>query len=85
MHLSIVVPLFNEVESLRELKADLDAMTRSLGSTYEILFVDDGSSDGSLALLRELHAADPEHVRVLSFRRSRQGFSSQYSQRRASR
>ena len=66
MELSVVIPLYNEAESLRELKSELDA---ALGTrSREYLFVDDGSTDGSLDILRELYRADPEHVRVLSFR-----------------
>ena len=70
MDLSVVVPVYNEVESLRELRAELDAAVRGLGLEYEYVFVDDGSDDGSLDLLRQLHAEDARHVRVLSFRRN---------------
>lgn len=66
MELSVVIPLYNEADSLRELKAELDAA--AAGRTREYVFVDDGSTDGSLDVLRELHRADPGHVRVLSFR-----------------
>lgn len=70
MDLSIVVPLYNEAESLRDLKEALDRAMAPLGLHYEYLFVDDGSTDDSLSRLRELHAADPAHVRGLSFRRN---------------
>lgn len=70
MDLSIVIPLLDEAESLGELKAEIDRVISPLGLAHEIVFVDDGSADGSLAALRALHAADPRHVRVLSFRRN---------------
>jgi glycosyltransferase involved in cell wall biosynthesis len=70
MDLSVVIPLFNEVESLAVLHGELHAALRPMGRSFELVFVDDGSSDGSLEALRRLHADDAEHVRVLSFRRN---------------
>jgi len=70
MRLSFVIPLYNEAESLPELKADLDGALAQLGDAGEMIFVDDGSSDGSLEILRRFHAAAPERVKVLSFRRN---------------
>jgi len=70
MDLSVIIPVYDEVESLRELVTALDAAVRPLGLEYEYLFVDDGSGDGSLERLRELHAEQPAHVKVLSFRRN---------------
>jgi glycosyltransferase involved in cell wall biosynthesis len=67
---SLVIPLFNEEESLPELKAGLDAALERLGGSGEMIFVDDGSSDGSLDILRRFHAAEPQRVRVLAFRRN---------------
>ncbi len=57
--ISIVVPVFNEEDGLPELHTRLTSVFASLPFRYEIVFVDDGSSDGSLALLKRLHAADP--------------------------
>ncbi len=68
--ISVVVPLFNEEPNLAELKARLDKVLPGVAERYEILFVDDGSRDGSYGLLLELHAADPEHVRIIRFRRN---------------
>jgi len=67
--LSVIIPIFNEAPSLQEL---YDRLTRALGEIgrpYEILFVDDGSGDGSMDLLRLLHARDPK-VRVVRFNRN---------------
>jgi len=67
--LSVLVPVFNEVESLPILHAEITAACRSLGGTFEIVFVNDGSSDGSARVLDELAASDP-HVVVIHFRRN---------------
>ncbi len=67
--LSIVVPLLNEVESLPELQRRLLEALAALGKTWEILYCDDGSTDGSLEVLRGFAAAD-SRVRVISFRRN---------------
>lgn len=74
---SVVVPVFNESESLRELHAEIAAAcgrlepgTRRWGSrSYEIIYVDDGSSDGSAEVLEELTASDP-NVTSIYFRRN---------------
>jgi len=65
---SAVVPLYNEEESLPELHQQLSRHLAGLGA-YEIIFIDDGSDDGSLDALQRLHAADP-HLRVYSFRKN---------------
>jgi glycosyltransferase involved in cell wall biosynthesis len=67
--LSIVIPIRNEAPCLRELHRELtDTLTR-WGRSYEILAIDDGSTDGSFAILAELQTLDP-HLRVIRFRRS---------------
>jgi glycosyltransferase involved in cell wall biosynthesis len=68
--ISVVIPLFNEEPNLVELKARLDAVLPSVAGTYEILFVDDGSRDGSYGTLRQLYEQDPKHVRIVRFRRN---------------
>ena len=55
---SVVVPVFNEEAVLPEFHRRLAAVLDSIGAPSEIVYVDDGSSDGSSALLAELHAAD---------------------------
>src|SRR5438477_2314030 len=67
--ISVFLPVFNEEPNLRPLHEKLDASLRQLGRTAEIIYVDDGSSDGSLNILRELAAQDPR-VRVIAFRRN---------------
>ncbi|HLB24771.1 MAG TPA: glycosyltransferase family 2 protein [Nitrospirota bacterium] len=68
--ISIVIPLYNERESLSPLHEALGRVLSGMGKGYELIFVDDGSTDGSLKALEGLHAADPEHVTVISLRRN---------------
>lgn len=66
---SVVVPLRDEEPNIDPLHAELTAAMSSTGSEYEILLIDDGSVDGTMARLRAVQAADP-HVRVLRFDRN---------------
>lgn len=68
IELSVVVPILDERESLDELYSSLTSVLRSLGKSYEILFVDDGSTDGSLQICRQLAATD-RHVGLIELRR----------------
>jgi glycosyltransferase involved in cell wall biosynthesis len=63
--LSIVVPLYNEAESLPPLVEQLLDALRPLGRPFELVLVDDGSSDGTATVLRQLAAQTPELVAVL--------------------
>lgn len=65
----MVIPVFNERENLTPLYRQLTSSLQTLGRPYEILFVDDGSQDGSGEILRELEEADPR-VRVLELVRN---------------
>lgn len=67
--LSVVVPVYDEVESLSHLHEALQAALGRLDVTWEVLFCDDGSTDGSLDALRGFAEADGR-VRVISFRRN---------------
>lgn len=69
VELSIVIPVYNEVESLPALATELDTTLRVLGRSAEIIFVDDGSTDGSDGVLRQLARAD-HRVRVIRFARN---------------
>jgi glycosyltransferase involved in cell wall biosynthesis len=68
LELSVVIPVYNERENLIPLH---ESLTESLGGrSYELVFVDDGSTDGSLEELDRLADSDPEHVRVVQLRRN---------------
>ena len=66
---SLVIPVFNERESLSQLAAEIGEAVRDLPGRWEVLFVDDGSTDGSWETIRELAAAD-SRVRGVRFRRN---------------
>ena len=67
--LSVVVPVLDEVESLPTLYRELTAVLEALGRTYELIFVDDGSRDGSFQTMEKLHRSD-DRVRVIRLRRN---------------
>jgi glycosyltransferase involved in cell wall biosynthesis len=67
--LTIVVPLKDEERNIRPLYEELTAVLRATGRPYEIVFVDDGSADGSYEQVAALHARD-RHVRVIRFTRN---------------
>jgi glycosyltransferase involved in cell wall biosynthesis len=69
MDLSVVIPLYNERDNLGPLHRELGETLSALGRSYELLFVDDGSTDGSLEELRRLKAGDPQ-VRVIRLARN---------------
>ncbi len=69
IEVSIVVPVFNECESLPILHGRLTAVLHELQVTYEMIFVDDGSTDGSVEVLAALVSQDP-HVVAIEFRRN---------------
>jgi len=69
MTLSIVIPIYNEVENVRILHEKLKEVLDPLKKEYEILFVDDGSTDRTLPVLEEIQAKD-KRVVVLSLRRN---------------
>jgi undecaprenyl-phosphate 4-deoxy-4-formamido-L-arabinose transferase len=68
-YLSVVIPVFNEKESLRALHQSLSQVLKGLGKPYEVIYIDDGSADTSLDILRELQAQDPQ-VTVVEFSRN---------------
>ena len=67
--LSIVIPSLNERDSLQPLHTQLTVVLSKLDRTYEIIWVDDGSTDGSFAILKGLHERH-ERVRVIRLRRN---------------
>ena len=66
---SVVVPVYNERDNLLPLYTEIAEVMGRLGRSWELLFVDDGSSDGSDRVLRDLRAAHPE-VWVITFARN---------------
>jgi glycosyltransferase involved in cell wall biosynthesis len=69
VRISVVVPVLNEEESLPELYREVRDTLGALGVSWELLFVDDHSTDGSLKAMLFLGATDP-HVRIVRFRRN---------------
>ena len=69
MDISVIVPLYNEEESLPELHAWIQRVMNANGFSYEIIFVNDGSTDNSWGIIEELHRKD-EHVHGIKFRRN---------------
>lgn len=68
--ISVVVPLYNEDESLPELYAWITRVMAVNKFSYEVIFVNDGSTDNSWDVIERLSANDPEHVRGIKFRRN---------------
>ncbi len=68
--LSVLIPVYNEVANVDPLHAELTDVLKSLPLSYELIFVDDGSRDGTTERLDALQQADPAHVRVAFLRRN---------------
>ncbi|SOC81440.1 Glycosyltransferase involved in cell wall bisynthesis [Salinimicrobium sediminis] len=69
MQLSIVIPLLNEAESLKELHNWIASVMRSNSFSYEIIFIDDGSTDDSWKIIKQISAEDPS-VKGIKFNRN---------------
>ena len=67
--ISLIIPVYNEEENLRDLYLEITRSLSGLACVWEMVLVDDGSSDGSLSIIRELAAADPR-VRYIAFARN---------------
>jgi glycosyltransferase involved in cell wall biosynthesis len=67
--ISVILPIFNERDSIAALLGEIELALEPLGREYEVIAVDDGSEDGSGQLLRELASRNP-HLKVVSFRRN---------------
>lgn len=71
MHnLSLIIPVFNEGKSLPALYDSVQKTLRACDHIWEVIFIDDGSTDDSFEVLKSLIEKDPEHVRVVAFRRN---------------
>ncbi len=69
IYLSIVIPVYNERENLTPLYREINESLEDFEKKYEIIFVDDGSEDGSFSLLKEIHEKDPK-VKIIRLRRN---------------
>jgi glycosyltransferase involved in cell wall biosynthesis len=67
--ISVVIPLYNEEGSLKELHQQLRSTLGRINVRYELLFVDDGSTDRSFSVLRDLKRTD-RHIKIIRFRRN---------------
>ena len=68
--ISIVAPIYNEVGNIHELCRQIAAVMARTDEPWELLMINDGSSDGSAAVIEEVYAQDPEHVRAVHFARN---------------
>ncbi len=68
--ISVVIPVFNEEDNLRELGERLIRTLTGMGRPFEIIFVDDGSTDRSWELLTDLNGQYPQYIRALQFHRN---------------
>ncbi len=69
LDLSIVIPVYNEEENILPLYQRLKDALSQLNQSYEIIWINDGSSDGSLEMLKKIHQHD-RHIKIISFRRN---------------
>ena len=70
MDISVVIPLYNEDESIGELFGWIKRVMEAHGFSYEVIFVNDGSTDRSWQGIEQLHAAEPDIVHGIKFRRN---------------
>ena len=75
MDISVVIPLYNEAESLPELFEWIERVMREHHFSHEVIFINDGSTDNSWEVIEQLKQQAPEVVRAVKFRR-RSGRSS---------
>jgi len=69
VYLSIIIPVFNEEENLKRLERRLSAVLRDIDRPYEIIFIDDGSTDQSFAILKDLVSQD-RRIKLIQFRKN---------------
>ena len=69
MDISVVIPVYNEAQSLPALHEQIKRNLEAIGGSYEIILVDDGSTDDSFQVMSRIHQQD-EHVKVIQFRRN---------------
>lgn len=69
LQFSLIIPVFNEEESVKELLRQIETSLKKLNATFEIIFIDDGSTDNTLDILKKL-AEKNKHIYVYAFRRN---------------
>jgi glycosyltransferase involved in cell wall biosynthesis len=69
VQLSLIIPVYNEAENLPDLYREITDSCTALARPYEIIFIDDGSSDGSFSVLKKIRTND-SHVRIIQLRRN---------------
>ncbi|MCX5893671.1 MAG: glycosyltransferase, partial [Deltaproteobacteria bacterium] len=84
-YISVIIPVYNEAENLRELGERLLRTLVSMERPFEIILVDDGSNDRSWEILTELHEKYPQNLRALQFNRNFGQHSAIFAGFRASR
>jgi dolichol-phosphate mannosyltransferase len=67
--ISLVIPVYNEEDNIKDLSAELREVLPALGRSYEIIFVDDGSRDRSFEILQEAASQDPQ-IRIIRFEKN---------------
>ncbi|OQY29685.1 MAG: glycosyltransferase [Anaerolineaceae bacterium 4572_5.1] len=70
MKLSVIIPVYNEHETLNFLRDSLYKALETISLSWEIVFIDDGSDDNSFQILESFAQEDPEHISALAFRRN---------------
>lgn len=70
MDISVVIPLYNEDESIPELYAWIERVMKENGFSYEVIFINDGSTDHSWEIISDLHSKQPAQVKGIKFRRN---------------
>ena len=63
MDISVVIPLYNEDESIPELYAWIERVMKENGFSYEVIFINDGSTDRSWEIISDLHSKQPDQVK----------------------
>lgn len=70
MNLSIVIPVYNEVDNIKLLHQSIQQALNGVVASWEVVYVDDGSSDGSLLGLEQIQSEDPIHTTLVALRRN---------------
>jgi len=69
MNISLIIPLYNEEGSINELYSQISTVIKNNNYSYEVLFIDDGSTDDSLNILKQLNKKD-KHIKIISFQKN---------------